>query len=328
MEVIVERCKFCALLFVFLCFLGCGDEGWYINNEVAPPAPATIGAVPPHVAESLWGDLHALVDELSLLLREDDKLGDEFHGARWQSMVKRIALILSQQEYYTKYINAGGVAIVGGRDVDDRFFYAAREIVLSMTSKRPEVRAFLTHNYGFRMILFNSEWGIASIPEVILVRPLRPVSGSCVIDDFLLDNYCVASFPFPNDHPLFGNTFVHEFAHAMHTVIQRLDATFQERLETAYANAVEFGGYWQAGHYGYTDVLEYWAVGVTTWFDTVGHPKSSDILGPQFLAKDPLLYALLEEWFPVMPVLHIPDQESCIAHLERIRWRGTLVCPL
>ena len=22
-----------------------------------------------------------------------------------------------------------------------------------------------------------------------------------------------------------------------------------------------------------------------------------------------------------------PDQESCIEHLERIRWRGTLVCP-
>lgn len=300
--------KQCVHILVFLCVIvGCGDEGLIMDVGVAsaPPAPAAIGPVPPDVAELLWGDLHALVDDLSLLLREDDKLGDEFHGARWQSMVKEIGLILNQREHYTKYIDAGGVAIIGGRHIDDRFFYAAREIVLSMTSKRPEVRALLTPNDKFRMIFYVSEWGTATLPEVI---PARDHWTSANSHCNRVENYCavaVSFHPLEKEELLFGHTFVHEFAHAMHYVIQGLDATFQERLEKAYANAIEFGGYWPEGTYGYTNVLEYWAVGVTTWFDTVGHPKSSDVLGPQFLAGDPLLYALLEEWLPVLPVLHI-----------------------
>ena len=42
--------------------------------------------------------------------------------------------------YYTKYIDAGGIAIVGNHYVKDEQFYAAREVILLMTSKRPELR--------------------------------------------------------------------------------------------------------------------------------------------------------------------------------------------
>ena len=218
-------------------------------------------------------------------------------------MVKEICLILNQQEHYTKYINAGGVAIIGGRHVDNRFFYAAQEMVLSITSKRPEVRAFLTPNYGFRMILFASEWGIASLPEVMPAHSSRATLGHCFRGD-----YCASSVSLRENQLFFSHAFVHEFAHAMHYVIQGLDATFQARLETAYENALEVGGFWPEGTYGYTDVYEYWAVGVTTWFDTVAHPTSSDVLAPQFLAKDALLYLLLEEWLPLLPVLHIQSK--------------------
>ena len=303
-----------AFIFLYLCFFGfgCGDEGFIDGGAAfAPPAEvslAPIAPVPPDVADLLWGDVHGRVDELSLLLAKDDKLGDELHGARWQSMVKDIALNLNQRGHYTKYINAGGVAIIGGRHVDDRFFYAAQEIVLSMTSKRPEVRSLLTPNSGFRVILFHWGWGAASLPEVVpanISNLYFPSSGWCFEGD-----YCAVSVSFQSSEEkknglFFSSVFVHEFAHAMHYIIQGLDATFQARLEAAYANALEFGGFWTAGTYGYTDVYEYWAVGVTTWFDTVAHPTSSDVLKPLFLAKDAPLYALLEEWLPVIPVLHI-----------------------
>jgi hypothetical protein len=74
------------------------------------------------------------------------------------------------------------------------------------------------------------------------------------------------------------------------------------------ARWIEVGGFWEAGTYGYTNANEYWAVGVTTWFDTVAHPTSSDVLAPQFLSKDALLYALLAEWLPVVPVLHLQNK--------------------
>ena len=48
------------------------------------------------------------------------------------------------RDYYTKYIDAGGIAIVGGDLVDDRFFQAARHIVLVMTSKLPGLRDALS----------------------------------------------------------------------------------------------------------------------------------------------------------------------------------------
>ena len=301
------------VVFIFVSLLGCGDEGVVLDGGVAPSAPNqvlpdAIVPVPPDVAELLWGDLHALLDDLTLMLSEDKKLGDKFpearwHGERWHLPLKQICLILEQREHYTKYINAGGVAIIGGRHVDDRFFYAAQEIVLSMTSKRPEVRASLTPNDGFRMILFSTAWGIAEIPEVIPARSSGASLGYCIRDD-----YCASGVSFYQNKLFFAHSFVHEFAHAMHYVIQGLDATFQARLEAAYANALKVGGFWPEGTYGYTDVYEYWAVGVTTWFDTVAHSKSSDILAPQFRAKDPRLYALLNEWLPVIPVLHIQNK--------------------
>ena len=43
-------------------------------------------------------------------------------------------------EHYTKYITGGGVIIVGGNDVSDEVFLAARESVIYMTSARPDFK--------------------------------------------------------------------------------------------------------------------------------------------------------------------------------------------
>ena len=59
--------------------------------------------------------------------------------------------------YYTKYIDAEGIAIVGSDWVRDEQFYAAREIVLLMTSKRPELREPLSLKTGFRIILLSAD---------------------------------------------------------------------------------------------------------------------------------------------------------------------------
>ena len=68
--------------------------------------------------------------------------------------------------------------------------------------------------------------------------------------------------------------------------------------------------------YAMTNVREYWAVGVAYWFEYLSlvYPEGDIYEGKRlyldsFLEKDPLLYALLEEWFPLLTIeVTISDQ--------------------
>ena len=61
---------------------------------------------------------------------------------------------------------------------------------------------------------------------------------------------------------------------------------------------VGFSKYWKS-QYAMTNVNEYWAMGVQEWFEYLwlayeGKPLYHDAI----LRRDPLLYALLDEWLP------------------------------
>ena len=45
-----------------------------------------------------------------------------------------------------KYLDAGGIAITGSENVSDMVFYAAKEIILTITSKRSEIREVLSRD--------------------------------------------------------------------------------------------------------------------------------------------------------------------------------------
>ena len=71
-----------------------------------------------------------------------------------------------QKEFYTRYIDAGGVAIVGPDTVTDREYLLAREAILVMTSKRPELRDRVQSKHGkFYMILVGDYLEASDIPE-------------------------------------------------------------------------------------------------------------------------------------------------------------------
>lgn len=200
----------------------------------------------------------------------------------------------------TKYIDAGGVTIVGHSQVADVHFYKARMVFLIMTSEHPEIREYLSLARDFRIVLLDARG-----------------EGGCGW------NFCrVSSDTF---------TLVHEFGHAMHYAIRELDPAFQERLEeayaVAYADAVEDAGYWNGpdvyrqGDYAMRNDREYWAMGVNRWFglttyfrdgvwpyfqDGQTHFRSGELSYDAYIAQDhdvfleldPMLYALLKEWLP------------------------------
>lgn len=264
-----------------LCVTACGEERLpqtlmevMDQAELEEPPISTVGPVPPEIANLLWGD-------------EDTLLRN------------------AQQKHYTKYINAGGIAIMGDHSVSDRFFQAGREIILAMTSKRPELREVLSVKTKFRMILVLPDAGLASIPEVDIDYVLNHTKGIAFCGSGIASSrsyFCVQTVqehPLPDKDDLIMNTFVHEFGHAIYRAINNdIDPTFQERLEEAYTNALETGGVWGHGTYGLENVHEYWAVGVTDWFYDVAQVETPEWQA-RFLEKDPRLYALLDEWFPL-----------------------------
>lgn len=212
--------------------------------------------------------------------------------------------------HYTKYINAGGIWIIGTEYVRDEQFYAAQQVVLLMTSKRPEVREYLSELVGFRIILMSTEqpidptnpvdveYNFATIPE----RPNMVKAGW--YSGNKIGGYAAASIAWqlesqregPDKISMNLTAVIHEFAHAMHDAIEELDPTFNDRLEAAYQDAL-IPTHSILDDHGLSKPSEYWAVGVTDWFHDT--PYYQQVARKPSNNNDLLLFhELIPEWLP------------------------------
>jgi len=317
---------------VCLCLFGCGDEG-VLLDELVPSGPSPlvdVGPVPDDIKEIIWGkDVDTLKAELEDALdgvytnADGQKVFDP-NGLHADALIHQICLRREREAYYTKYINAGGVAIMGNGYIKNRFFYAARDIVMGMTRKRPELRELLspsredrpgvmqphlirpngnrlaTPDLKFRIILVHVNQGFTTVPEHHLGNnrifyPPPPGTGG-----FSANKAWVGSLSggySAEDRINIYNVFSHEFAHAIHSAIRLIDPTFEDRLEAAYAAAKENGSFFGdvgSTHYALTTKWEYWAEGAKEW---CGNLARYSFVRDQFHETDPLMYVLLSEWF-------------------------------
>ncbi len=166
-----------------------------------------------------------------------------------------------------KYLDVGDMTITGSGKVNDKAFYAAKEIVLKITSKRPEILRKLS---GYEFILIapgesitaSLGWeesksrlrGLALTPQESLGFPGR-----------------FAAYIEKKKKPSMG-TFVHEFAHAIHSVVSKMDPEFNPSLNRAYHQAMKLG-LWRDKYFSVDNwklesspVDEYWAEGVRMWY--------------------------------------------------------------
>ena len=323
--------RFFVLVLLALTIWGCGDEGIenVLDPQSVPGAPAqtdVVTEIPPYIQAFLFdrfGSREELIDRLIDLDRNDKTVDSEFM-ANW--LLRVISQMDQQRTYYQKYINAGGVAVVGNADMPDRYFIAAKNIILQMTSKHPEIREKLfPRNSGFYMVITSSTAVYWELPENLFnPNPGRPIGfcGGRFCYAYISSDY---QTPLPHGYPLEAETFVHEFAHAMHRVIANenwtltdpaerlppLDPTFEDRLKRAY-EAAKVANKWRVkdpaiidGKLGEVDVgpayimenyQEYWAEGVVYWY-YLSHRNISFASREEFAGYDPLLYELLAEWF-------------------------------
>ena len=294
---------------------GCAEEFVLPTLLDTAPPEEMVGPVPEDLANLLWGDLDNLIETLEGIPLDQPR----------DYYINQIAFVREQRAFYGKYINAGGVAIIGNADLDDICFYAARDAVFAMTSKMPELREYLSPIDGERMNLTGSlavpdsefrmvihdHTHVQSLPER-KIGQVASLLGSCGLE------FCHATTVIHEDHNgklvLSMGIFVHEFAHAIQLAINLVDATFTERLKTAYqdakANDDSYWGRYDGGaNVAESNGREYWAYCSDRWFTRFLLPTN---LGKQhhtlFRESDPLMYALLSEIYDLQLIqVDVPD---------------------
>lgn len=209
----------------------------------------------------------------------------------------------SLSPFYQKYLDAGGLPIVGSAKVSDYALLEAHYIVEHMIGQRPEVLAAMARNHVRLAVMAPTEM-TTDIPEHSDLTPkdywdrrarglgateARP-AVSCAEENLL-------GYP-GNPYPA-ENILVHEFAHTIHLMgMNTVDPTFDGRLHAAYDAAVR-QGLWR-GTYAGSNYREYWAVGAQCWFDcSRTNDADHNNIGTRAQIKtyDPRLAALLQEVF-------------------------------
>ncbi|MGH7448304.1 MAG: peptidylprolyl isomerase [Longimicrobiales bacterium] len=255
--------------------------------------------------------------------------------------------------FYRKYTDALGIPIISSARVPDEAVLAARDIVIHMTSKRPDVRAALIER-GARVGVMAVTEMTTDIPEqrdwkkpAIDDRRLTPGErarynepggiGSMTDQEYwnrrargMGGRYTTGAeeniLGYPGTRYYGENILVHEFSHGIMGAVRTADSTLYARLEAAYQQARDRKLYLSprgSPHYAVNTIGEYWAEGTQWWFWS-NYPATFAKLGveqevwsPRDLERyDPELYDILSQ---VYPDHRIPLD---VYHGKRLRPRG------
>ena len=196
-----------------------------------------------------------------------------------------------QKAYYTKYIDAAGIAIVGPTHLRAKDLLDARDAIVVMTSKHPELRERLLSKHGtFYMVLIPNSRDQIDMPEKKLNTDLtnddpsddfRGVFGACLTRYGSGTPYqyglCWAVVGRDTSS---ARTLVHELAHALDSEMERLQPGFEDK-RSEYYKGTGFSSY------------ESWARTVEAWF----YQKKPD--GYEgFIEEKGYVGELLDYWFP------------------------------
>ena len=195
--------------------------------------------------------------------------------------------------YYQQWINVRGFPVLASAEVRPYTLKEAAWTIGHMVGHRPDIlKAMAQIKARFSIVPHNKH--LPDIPEYDFGRldffwemRARGVGGltttspeeNIICGD---SNYCYAEL-------------IHEFAHQLHHWgLNRIDSTFDNRLETMYNTALEEGLYQE--HYAGSNRYEYWAEGVGSWFNG---PHPDNVAHTRLALKkyDPRLATLLTEVF-------------------------------
>jgi cyclophilin family peptidyl-prolyl cis-trans isomerase len=243
---------------------------------------------------------------------------------------------LNLPPFYQKYLDAGGLPVLGSTNVSDYALLEARWILLQMLAHRPEILQVMGTNRARFVVMAHNEYTTdvpeqaTRSPKVFWDRRARGLGGriaSCGEENLL---------SYPGDPYATENILIHEFGHAILNIGMRaLDPGFKDRVRAAYGRAME-AGLWRRT-YAATDVEEYWAEGVQDWFDNNRQNDAQhNAVNTRAELKDydPALAALCAEvfgeisWRYAKPMDRPESERAHLAGFDpakspRFRWRDS-----
>lgn len=220
--------------------------------------------------------------------------------------------------FYQKMCDYRGIPIVSSNNVPDLALQMAWNIMANMLQGHSQVVEKLLE-VDMRIGIVAQTEGITVLPEYAFLRndtetnwderarglggnPFTPL-GSGAEENLLC---------YENDGYFGESIFLHEFAHTMKDGgIILIDPTFDLALTLAYQNAVDTG-LW-ADTYALTNIEEYWAEGVQSYFNTNLEAIPTNGIHnfvntrAELAEYDPTLYGMIDlifggfEWTPVCP---------------------------
>lgn len=220
--------------------------------------------------------------------------------------------------FYVKCVEVDGLPVIASGKVSDYAVKEAAYLVGRMLRGRRDVLDELVRN-KVRVAVMAPTERTTDIPEHRGLKPAaywnrraRGLGGqtvSCGEENLLNER----GDPYDAE-----NILIHEFAHCIHTHgLAKLDPGFNRRLRAAYDSALA-RGLWK-GTYAASNVSEYWAEGVQSWFDTNRHDDSSHNhvdTREELKDYDPGLAALIAEAFPGADWRYVrPDRRQEPGHL-------------
>ena len=193
--------------------------------------------------------------------------------------------------YYQQWINVRGFPVLTSAEVSP---YAVKEAawqIWHMVGHRPDILKVMAQNKARLSIVPNNKH-ISDIPEYDFGRldffadiRARGVGGHTTTS-------AEGSIICRDSNECWGE-LIHEFAHQVHGWgLNRIDSTFDNRLETLYKAALKEGLYQR--RYAGSNPAEYWAEGVGSWFHGASY---NNIAHTRLELKeyDPRLATLLTE---------------------------------
>jgi hypothetical protein len=253
--------------------------------------------------------------------------------------------------FYKKYVDAGGIAVVSSEKVKDDALLLARDIVNTMVSRRPDIRAVMVQRRSRLLVMAISE-GETDLPErrdwkkpTIDDRRLTPGERANynspngianMTDKQYWDNRArgmggnITSCAEENLLGLPGTRYygehitVHEFSHNIMSALQTADPELHAQIQPAFQAAKAKGLYKDSRgqeQYAINTVAEYFAEGTQWWFWSNiefydGTTKARVQTPEEFKAYDPALYSILEK---IYPSHHIPADVYYGKNLRPVR---------
>lgn len=215
---------------------------------------------------------------------------------------------LSLDPFYRKYTDANGIPVISSSQVPEEALLKARSIVLTMLSKRDDVRLMLIEKNA-RVGIIGAREVTTDMPEYEFLKDdpntnwderSRGLGGTIWVP--LTTGAEENILCYSNDRYRPEDILIHEFAHAIHGMgIKFIEADFEQRLNALYTNAITSGKW--ANTYAATNFSEYWAEGVQDWYNVNTQSIPADGIHNHINTRselqqyDPGLYELLGEYF-------------------------------